>query len=123
MELGEIYKADGLISYEKLFYFHYRIIPNQLVFTDLDGARLAQAIAEQHKNSIKEEKDSLCFDLVKRMDVLDEKTIIFNTEEIITGNGYSLQYYYGNKRILDDDYLRKLAADYFYNTKYHNDLQ
>lgn len=122
MELGEIYKENGVISFEKLFYFHYRIMPNQLVFTDLDGARLAKVIAEQYKTFIKEEKDSLCFDLVKRMDVIDEKTIIFNSEEIITGNGYCLMYYYGNKRILDDDYLRKLAVEYFYNTDYTNEL-
>ncbi len=45
MELGEIYKESGLISYEKLFYFHYRIMPNHLVFTDVDGSGLAKVIS------------------------------------------------------------------------------
>lgn len=116
MELGEIYKEDGLISYEKLFYFHYRVIPNHLVFTDVDGSALAKFIAEKYVDKIKEQKNSLCYDIRKQIDVLDEKTIIFNTQEIINGNGYCLVYYYGDKRILEDDFLRKLAVEYSYNT-------
>ncbi len=113
-------KEDGLISYEKLFYFHYRIIPNQLVFTDVDGANIAKLIAEKFNTQIKEQKDSLCYDIRKKIDVLDEKTIIFNTQEIISGNGYFFAYYYGDKRILEDAFLRKLAAEYSYNTDYNN---
>ena len=122
MELGEIYKEDGLISYEKLFYFHYRIIPNHLTFTDVDGSAISKLIADKFESHIKEQKDSLCYDIRKQIDVLDEKTIIFNTQEIINGNGYYFSYYYGNKRILDDDFLRKLAVEYSYNTDYNDGL-
>jgi hypothetical protein len=122
MELGEIYKEGGLISYEKLFYFHYRIIPNHLVFTDVDGAIIAKLIAEKFTSHIKEQKDSICYDIRNKIDVLDEKTIVFNTQEIIVGNGYCLAYYYGDKRILDDEFLRKLAVEYTYNTDFNNGL-
>ncbi len=122
MELGEIYKESGLISYEKLFYFHYRIMPNHLVFTDVDGSGLAKVISEKYADKIKEQKDSLCYDIRKQIDVLDEKTIIFNTQEIIIGNGYCLAYYYGDKRILEDTFLRKLAIEYSYNTDYNNSI-
>lgn len=122
MELGEIYKEDGLISYEKLFYFHYRIIPNHLIFTDVDGSAITKFIVDKFENHIKEQKDSLCYDIKNQIDVLDEKTIVFNTQEIINGNGYYLAYYYGDKRILDDEFLRKLAIEYSYNTDYREGL-
>jgi len=122
MELEEIYKEDGLISYEKLFYFHYRTIPNRLFFSDIDGSGLAKFIAEKYIDKIKEQKDSLCYDIRKQIDVLDEKTIIFNTHEIIIGNGYCLVYYYADKRILEDELLRKLAIEYAYTTDYDNNI-
>lgn len=122
MELGEVFKEGGIISYEKLFYFHYRILPNQLFFGDIDGCGIAKLISENHNDKIKEQKNSLCFDLKKQLDVLDEKTIVFNSQEIIVGNGYCLVYYYGEKRILEDEYLRKLAIEYSYKTDYNINL-
>lgn len=116
MELGEVYKENGEIAMDKLFYFHYRTIPNQLFFSDIDGSGLAKFIAEKHVDKIKEQKDRLCYDIRKQIDVLDEKTIIFNTQEIIIGNGYCLVYYYADKRILEDELLRRLAVEYAYTT-------
>ena len=122
MELGEVFKEGGIILYDKLFYFHYRRLPNQLFFGDIDGCGITKPICEKHKDKIKEKKHSLCFDLKKQLDVLDEKTIVFNSQEIIVGNGYCLVYYYGEKRILEDEYLRKLAIEYSYKTDYNINL-
>ena len=73
MELGEIYNEGGQMSYEKLFYFHYRKIPDKLFFSDIDGGALAKFIAEKYVDKIKEQMDSLCYDIRKQIDVLDEK--------------------------------------------------
>lgn len=122
MELGEVYKENGEIAYEKLFYFHYRVIPSQLFFSDLDGSGMVKLIAERFPEHIKEQKDVFSYDIKKQVDVLDEKIVVFNTQEIIIGNGYCVVYYYGNKRIIEDCFLRKLAIEYSYNTDYNNDL-
>lgn len=112
MELGEVYKQDGQISLDKLFYFHFRMIPNKMFYSDVDGAEFTHFIGLKNQSSIKEEKSEWCFVLDKNMNQLVEKTIVFHSKEIITGNGYCFTYYYGDKRTFDDDYLSGLARKY-----------
>lgn len=116
MELGEVYKEDGQISFEKLFYFHFRSIANHYHFYDVDGAKMADFISDGFKRYIKEEHEHKCLALDVKKEIIDEKTVILFTNEIITGNGYCFTYYYsGNKRVLDDAYLETLALKYTNN--------
>ena len=122
MELGEVYKENGEIAFDKLFYFHFRTIPNHLFYYDIDGCAIVQLISEKHKASIKEVKEDWCYVLDKNINILVEKTIVLNTQEIITGNGYCLTYYYGEKRVLDEDTLRELAFKYSNKSSSDNTL-
>jgi hypothetical protein len=112
MELGKVYKENGEISYEKLFYHHYRRMPNYFYFFDVDGCEMARFITETFADNIKEEQEERCFLLDKETTQLTEKTIIFHTHELMKANGYYFSYYYEGKRLLSDEYLKQLAIKY-----------
>jgi hypothetical protein len=112
MELGEVYKEDGEISPEKLFYYHFRKLCNSHGFRGTDGNEITSFVENENTILVKERFDSRLFDNETKKYIDNEKILILFSEEILISNGNNLDYFYGDKRSLKDEVLQKLALEH-----------
>ena len=112
MELGEVYKENGEISHEKLFYYHFRKAHNSHSFREVEGNEIISVIENEHREKIKEQYNVRLFDLegLKYHDI--EKILILFTEEVFVSNANNLDYFFGQKRVVTDEILQKLAIEH-----------
>lgn len=115
MELGEVYNKDGMLSYEKLFYFHFRKICNMHRFWCIDGNKIITLIEKQYPEKIKELYKDKHFDNGSGKLIEKEAVLILFSEEIISSDAYSMYYLYGEKRILTDEFLKNCALEFKYS--------
>lgn len=109
MELGTVYKENGDICYNKLFYFHFRAICNSLAFRDTDGNEMLTELMKNKRIKIKEEfMHRLYVQELNRIVEVEKVSIIYNHGIIIT-NGNNFDYFYGSGSEIDEKELITLA--------------
>jgi hypothetical protein len=112
MELGEVYKPDGSISYEKLFYFHFRKICNSQSFRGVEGNEIIANITQAVPAIEKTKFETHLFDTESEQLVEIEKVVVLFSEEILVSNANNLDYYYSENRKISNERLKELALQF-----------
>lgn len=118
MELKDVFKEDGEIVNEKLFYFHFREFPNNIHFTDVDGCAMAKALSQKFNQFIKEEKEQTFYYNTERKYILTDYRLLFYTGELIVANSYYLTYYYIKPILFSINDLKLMYETYAHNSEY-----